>query len=119
MAFHEEAFEGAVEITAAIAEEAEVELTAEGAEKVSEFFAVLYQKLRAVANEEVEPEKAPSRKPGTFEVYKDGAGEYRFRLKAANNQVIAVSEGYKSRESCLNGIESVQESSQKAEVKEI
>lgn len=116
MAFHEEAFEGAVEITAAIAEEAEVELTAEGAKKVSEFFAVLYQKLRAVANEE---EEVPSRKPGTFEVYQDGAGEYRFRLKAANNQVIAVSEGYKSKESCLNGIESVKESSQKAEVKEV
>ena len=116
MAFHEEAFEGAVEITAAIAEEAEVELTAEGAEKVSEFFAVLYKKLRAVANEE---EAVPSRKPGTFEVYQDGAGEYRFRLKAANNQIIAVSEGYKSKESCLNGIESVQESSQKAEVKEV
>ena len=116
MAFHEEAFEGAVEITAAIAEEAEVELTAEGAEKVSVFFAVLYKKLRAVANEE---EEVASRKPGTFEVYQDGAGEYRFRLKAANNQVIAVSEGYKSKESCLNGIESVQESSQKAEVKEV
>ena len=41
MAFHEEAFEGAVEITAAIAEEAEVELTAEGAEKVSEFLLIL------------------------------------------------------------------------------
>ena len=116
MAFHEEAFEGAVEITAAIAEEAEVELTAEGAEKVSVFFAVLYKKLRAVANEE---EEVASRKPGTFEVYQDGAGEYRFRMKAANNQVIAVSEGYKSKESCLNVIESVQESSQKAEVKEV
>ena len=116
MAFHEEAFEGAVEITAAMMEEAELEFTEESAEKVSAFFAVLYKKLRAVANEE---EEVPSRKPGTFEVYKDAAGEYRFQLKAANNQVIAVSEGYKSRESCLNGIESVQESSQKAEIKEL
>ena len=116
MAFHEEAFEGAVEITAAMMEEAELEFTEESAEKVSAFFAVLYKKLRAVANEK---EEVPCRKPGTFEVYQDGAGEYRFRLKAANNQVIAVSEGYKSRESCLNGIESVQESSQKAEIKEV
>ena len=116
MAFHEEAFEGAVEITAAMMEEAELDFTEESAEKVSTFFAALYKKLRAVANEE---EDTPCRKPGTFEVYQDGAGEYRFRLKAANNQVIAVSEGYKSRESCLNGIESVQESSQKAEVKEV
>ena len=115
MAFHEEAFEGAVEITAAMMEEAEVELSEEGAEKVSEFFAALYKKLRAVANEE---EEAPCRKPGSFEVYKDAAGEYRFKLKAANNQVIAVSEGYKTKDACLNGIESVRESSQKAEIKE-
>ena len=92
MAFHEEAFEGAVEITAAMMEEAELEFTEESAEKVSAFFAVLYKKLRAVANEE---EEVPCRKPGTFEVYKDAAGEYRFQLKAANNQVIAVSEGIK------------------------
>ena len=29
-----------------------------------------------------------------FEVYTDKAGEYRFRLKATNGQIIAVSEGY-------------------------
>jgi uncharacterized protein YegP (UPF0339 family) len=45
--------------------------------------------------------------PAEFEVYKDKAGEFRFRLKAANGQVIAVSEGYKSKASCMNGIESV------------
>ena len=42
-----------------------------------------------------------------FEVYTDNAGEFRFRLKATNGQVIAVSEGYKAMASCLNGIESV------------
>ena len=42
-----------------------------------------------------------------FEVYVDKAGEFRFRLKATNGQVIAVSEGYKAIASCLNGIESV------------
>ena len=42
-----------------------------------------------------------------FEVYADKAGEFRFRLKATNGQVIAVSEGYKAMASCLNGIESV------------
>ena len=30
-----------------------------------------------------------------FEIYKDKAGEFRFRLKAKNGQIIAVSEGYK------------------------
>ena len=42
-----------------------------------------------------------------FEVYVDKAGEYRFRLKARNGQIIAVSEGYKAKASCMNGIESV------------
>ena len=32
-----------------------------------------------------------------FEVYTDKAGEFRFRLKARNGEVIAVSEGYKSK----------------------
>ena len=41
-----------------------------------------------------------------FEIYTDKAGEFRFRLKATNGQIIAVSEGYKAIASCLNGIES-------------
>ena len=45
---------------------------------------------------------------GKFEVYKDKAGEFRFRLKASNGQTILSSEGYKSKSSCMNGIESVQ-----------
>lgn len=47
-----------------------------------------------------------------FEVYTDKAGEFRFRLKATNGQVIAVSEGYKAMKSCLNGIESVKKNAQ-------
>ena len=42
-----------------------------------------------------------------FEVYTDKAGEFRFRLKARNGEIIAVSEGYKTKPSCLNGVESV------------
>ena len=42
-----------------------------------------------------------------FEVYKDKAGEFRFRLKATNGQIIAVSEGYKAISGCMNGIDSV------------
>ena len=42
-----------------------------------------------------------------FEVYLDKAGEYRYRLKATNGQIIAVGESYKSKNSVLNGIESV------------
>jgi len=42
-------------------------------------------------------------------VYRDRAGSYRFRLKARNGQVIGISEGYKSKSGCLDGIESVKE----------
>ena len=45
---------------------------------------------------------------GKFEVYQDKAGEYRFRLKASNGQNILASEGYKTKASCMNGVESVQ-----------
>ena len=51
-----------------------------------------------------------------FEVYTDKSGEYRFRLKATNGEVIAVSEGYKSKASCLNGIESVKKNAPDAKV---
>ncbi len=42
-----------------------------------------------------------------FEIYKDKAGEFRFRLKATNGQVIATGEGYKALTGCKNGIASV------------
>lgn len=51
-----------------------------------------------------------------FEVYTDKAGEYRFRLKARNGEIIAVSEGYKAKASCLNGIESVRKNAPEADV---
>jgi len=44
---------------------------------------------------------------GKFEVYKDKAGEFRFRLKAGNGQNVLGSEGYAKKASCMNGIESV------------
>jgi len=51
-----------------------------------------------------------------FEMYQDKAGEFRFRLKATNGQVIAVSEGYTAKVGCLNGIESVQKNAPEAEI---
>lgn len=53
-----------------------------------------------------------------FEIYNDKAGEFRFRLKATNGQVIAVSEGYKTLANCENGIESVKKNAPEAEVTE-
>lgn len=44
---------------------------------------------------------------GKFEIFKDKAGEYRFRLKAGNGEIILASEGYEGKASCKNGIESV------------
>lgn len=42
-----------------------------------------------------------------FELFLDKAGAYRFRLRSRNGQVVAVSEGYTTREACENGMESV------------
>ena len=53
-----------------------------------------------------------------FEIYLDKAGEYRFRLKAKNGQVIATSEGYTSLDGCENGIESVKKNAPDAEIVE-
>lgn len=41
-----------------------------------------------------------------FEVFKDHRGEFRFRLKANNGQIIATGEGYKTKAGVMNGIES-------------
>ena len=54
-----------------------------------------------------------------FEVYADKAGEFRFRLKARNGEIIAVSEGYKAKASCMNGIESVKKNAPEAQIVEV
>ena len=54
-----------------------------------------------------------------FELFTDKAGEYRFRLKARNGEIIAVSEGYKKKESCLNGIESVKKNAPEAPIEKL
>ncbi len=53
-----------------------------------------------------------------FEWYKDKAGKFRFRLKAANGEVIATIEGYASKDGCVNGIESVKKNAPIAKVVE-
>jgi len=53
-----------------------------------------------------------------FELYKDKAGEYRFRLKARNGEIIATSEGYSGKAACENGIESVRKNAPEAELVE-
>lgn len=53
-----------------------------------------------------------------FEIYTDKAGEFRFRLKASNGQIIATGEGYKALASCKNGVESVKKNAPEAETVE-
>ncbi len=42
-----------------------------------------------------------------FEIFKDKAGKFRFRLKATNGEILLASEAYESKAGCKNGIESV------------
>ena len=42
------------------------------------------------------------------QVYKDVAGKFRFRLRAENNKIVAVSQVYEQHSGCLNGVKSVQ-----------
>ncbi|MCD7750780.1 MAG: YegP family protein [Lachnospiraceae bacterium] len=72
----------------------------------------------AAAIEDQTVEGFETQKHPKFEVYTDKAGEYRFRLKATNGQIIATGEGYKAKASCLNGIASVQKNAPDAEIVE-
>jgi len=60
----------------------------------------------AKLEDQTEPEYRKRTNP-KFEMYQDKHGTYRFRLKARNGEIIAVSEIYSAKAGCLNGIESV------------
>jgi len=54
-----------------------------------------------------------------FELYKDAKGEFRWRLVASNGQAIASGgEGYKTKASAVNGIESVKKNAPTAPIEE-
>ena len=54
-----------------------------------------------------------------FQIYQDRKGEYRWRLRARNGEVIADSnEGYSSKASCEHGIDLVKEQAASAEVED-
>ena len=57
-----------------------------------------------------------SEKMPKFEVYKDAAEKFRFRLKAPNGEVIASGEAYESKDGCQKGIASIKENAPKAEI---
>ena len=54
-----------------------------------------------------------------FELYEDKKGEFRFRLKAKNGQIIATGEGYKAKAGCKNGIESIKKNVVDAKIVEV
>ncbi len=54
-----------------------------------------------------------------FEIYKDKAGEFRVRFKAPNGETMLSSEGYKSKSSAHNCIESVKKNAPGADISDI
>ena len=53
----------------------------------------------------------------TFELFTDKAGQWRWRLRHTNGNIIADSgEGYASRQKCKQGIESVKQNAPDAEI---
>ena len=53
---------------------------------------------------------------GKFELYKDRRGQFRFRLKASNGQVIASGEAYTTKRAAMNGITSIKKNAADAAV---
>jgi len=53
---------------------------------------------------------------GKFEIYEDAKGEFRFRLKAGNGEVVATGEGYASKDGAIRGTEAVQRAAEGAEI---
>jgi uncharacterized protein YegP (UPF0339 family) len=55
----------------------------------------------------------------TFEIYKDGTGAFRWRLRAPNGQVVATSgQGYKAKADCQRGVELIKKEAGRAKVED-
>lgn len=75
--------------------------------------------LRSVAAAEVEDQTVDgyaAKENPKYELYVDKCGEFRFRLKDKDGAILVVSEGYKSKANCNNGIASVKKNAPDAEV---
>ena len=71
--------------------------------------------MRDIRNMEIAWEKVNGSKFGLVE-YKDKKGEFRFRLKAKNGQIIATGEGYAKLDGCLKGVASVQKNAKDGKI---
>jgi uncharacterized protein YegP (UPF0339 family) len=50
-----------------------------------------------------------------FEVYTDSRGQFRFRLKAANGEIVATGESYPTKAAVLRGVDAVKRAAETAE----
>ena len=69
--------------------------------------------------EDLTEEHCPTLPHPKFQLFLDKAGQFRFRLKARNGKIIAVSDGYQTKSGCENGIDSVRKNAPDAEIEEI
>jgi uncharacterized protein YegP (UPF0339 family)/uncharacterized surface protein with fasciclin (FAS1) repeats len=78
-------------------------------EKVPEPMPVVEAAPEPMPPTEVITEQEPvvAKVTGVFEVFCDSACRFRFHLKAANGQIIAVSQSYGTKESAMKGIASI------------
>lgn len=93
----------------------EVYLTASACRKG--LLSVRRNALQAKTEDQTETPVSPEKNP-KFELYTDKSGSFRFRLKAKNGQIIAVSEPYTTKAGCLGGIDSVRENASQAQTEE-
>jgi uncharacterized protein YegP (UPF0339 family) len=56
---------------------------------------------------------------GKFEVYEDKAGKFRFRLKAANGEIVAQGEAYESKAGAHEGCEAVKRAADGATIVDV
>jgi len=56
---------------------------------------------------------------GVFEIISDSAGKFRFHLKAANGEIIAVSQAYEAKESAMTGIVSIKKNARIAKIADL
>ena len=69
--------------------------------------------------EDLTEDNCPTLPHPKFQLFLDKAGQFRFRLKARNGKIIAVSDGYQTKSGCENGIDSVRKNAPDAEIEEI
>ena len=88
------------------------------AEKVPEPILVVEVAPEPLPPTEVITEQIPvvAKVTGVFEVFIDAVGRFRFHLKAANGQIITVSQSYLSKQSAENGIASVKKNAPMAKI---